>query len=81
LDVSLAELIFRKLMEAVETSLDGLSPGHSLTLRGGLAGSGANHDSGEALLTSSLAALKTARGAGVSLLVQPSWASEREDDH
>lgn len=69
LDVALAELITRKLMQAVEHAVSGLAGGAPLQLRGGLAGSGLAKVSARELLVAALAAAQAARKAGLAIVV------------
>lgn len=70
LDVPLAELIARKLIDAIEEPLGKSAIEHSLAIRVGLAGSGWGHDPGQELLTKSLDALKGARTERVQIGVR-----------
>jgi diguanylate cyclase (GGDEF)-like protein len=67
LDLPLAELIARKLINAIEEPLGKMALEPPLAIRAGLAGSGWGHDSGQNLLTKSSDALKSARAERIQI--------------
>ena len=70
LDVALAELISRKLLEATRDRLDELASDHGLTIRGGLAASGPQKVSADKLLLKAFAMLAAARKQDEPLLAE-----------
>jgi len=70
LDIALAEMISRKLLEAAQQRLDDLAFEHALTIRGGLAASGPQKVPADSLLQQAFAMLAEARKQGQSLLAE-----------
>ena len=70
LDIALAEMISRKLLEATQDRLGDLASDHALTIRGGLAASGPQKVPADSLLHQAFAMLSEARKQGQPLLAE-----------
>ena len=70
LDIALAEMISRKLLEATQDRLGDLASDHALTIRGGLAASGPQKVPADSLLHQAFAMLSEARKEGQPLLAE-----------
>ncbi|MBN1347642.1 MAG: diguanylate cyclase [Phycisphaerae bacterium] len=68
MDIPLAYLITRKILESAEAELGRLVPGIPLTLRAGLAGSGLEQTSSQTLLLKAFSDISEARSQGLTVL-------------